>query len=123
MAVYRAFQFPAHPVDARTKAMWEAPNDNELRRYYGYKELIVCPTCQLLLADVAELRNEHRNAGGFSVTKKELFDQCKFFFFCSVFFSLLNILQLLFSVQRCDQVHNNWLVEAASDSKIGYTFP
>jgi len=72
-----SFQIPAHPVDNRTKALWKAPNDEELRRYFGYKEMIICPTCNLLLADVTELRNDHRNAGGFSVAKRDLFDQCK----------------------------------------------
>jgi len=54
-------------------------DDEQLRRYFGYKGLILCPTCKLLLADVNELRTEHRNAGGFAyVSKKDLFDERKF---------------------------------------------
>ena len=57
--------------------MWESASDDDLHRYFGYKGMILCPTCNLILGDVEELRREHRNAGDFSVAKKVLFNRRK----------------------------------------------
>jgi hypothetical protein len=92
-------QFPSHPVDSRTKRLWEDPvDDDQLRRYFGYQGLIICPTCELLMADVEELRNEHRNAGGFAyVTKKEIFDKRKLLVVLFILLHLLNFAPLFSS--------------------------
>ena len=73
------FQFAAHPVDERNAVIWTDNDVYELAVYFGHKHLIVCPNCELLLGDVAEVQRDHRNAGAFEINKKELFKQCKSF--------------------------------------------
>ena len=72
------FQFPAHPVEDRTSGFWDRNDAEELARYFSCNDLVICPTCNLLLVDVAELQREHWNAGAFTIPKQQLFDQCKF---------------------------------------------
>jgi len=64
--------------------MWNSNDDDILKAYFGYKHLVICPNCGLLLADIAELRREHRNAGAFPMPKKQLFKQCKFYLLLNI---------------------------------------
>jgi hypothetical protein len=116
------FQFPAHAEDQRTATMWRDNDEVILQAYYGYKGLAICPTCGLIVADIAELQREHRNAGAFSVTKKQLFKQCKFYFFLYNIAILLMILAS-FSIQRCQKVYQYGMAEDAHEQADGGQIP
>ena len=75
---FQISSFPAHPMNASTAKLWTNGTDEELRSYFSYKQFLICPRCQLILADFNELKNHHRNAPGFLIRKKDLFDQRKY---------------------------------------------
>ena len=62
-------------MDASTAQLWIRGIDEELRSYFSYKEFPICPQCNIIMADINELKSQHRNAPGLTIRKKDLFDQ------------------------------------------------
>ena len=73
-----SLQGVSHPVHSGTLHLWSTLNTSPLEAYYSGKYFVACPTCELLLADVEELLQWHRNAGPFTERKKPYMVQCKF---------------------------------------------
>ena len=67
-----------HPVDASTSKLWTNGTDQQLQSYFSYKEFPICPLCNIILADLNELKSQHRNAPGFMTRKKDLFNPRKY---------------------------------------------
>ena len=76
--LFFAFQMVNHPVDAGTLKLWINGSDQELFAYFSYKGQPICPLCNLILADINELKTEHRFAPAFTSRKKDLYEQRKY---------------------------------------------
>ena len=64
-----------HRVDHCSRYYWESASEDELRRYYGYRNRgYICPTCRCIVLTFEEFFEGHRYAAGFTrVSKHRLF--------------------------------------------------
>jgi len=67
-----------HILDDLMINMWFLCRPEELQHYYGIYDFLVCPDCELMVADVDEMKNDHLWAGKFkNMSKEDLYHKRK----------------------------------------------